>query len=177
MKSNAAGKKLRMIIFSSLMIALSVVLGYISIDVAPNFKISLANVPVMFTGMVLGPIFGLLVGIITDVLNFILKPSGPFHFGFTLTNGLYGFLPGLFYLFLKKKASSFMSIKNIAVTVFVTEFIGSVVLYTYFLSSLYGGGFIAMLPIRLLKGIVMALIQTVIIYILFNNLNKTKYFN
>jgi riboflavin transporter len=70
----------------------------------PAVRIDLIAIPVILAGVILGPIFGLTVGIITDILAFLLFTSafGPYHLGFTLNLALTGLIPGLFVLGIKK---------------------------------------------------------------------------
>jgi len=70
----------------------------------PAVRVDLIAIPVILAGVILGPIFGLTVGIITDILAFLLFTNafGPYHFGFTLNLALTGFIPGLFVLVIKR---------------------------------------------------------------------------
>jgi len=70
----------------------------------PAVRIDLIAIPVILAGVILGPLFGLTVGIITDILAFLLFTSafGPYHVGFTLNLALTGLIPGLFVLLIKK---------------------------------------------------------------------------
>lgn len=174
MKSNANVSSSKALVFASLLISLSVVFGYVTtIYFTPSFRISLANVPIIFSGMVLGPFYGFGVGAISDVLNFILKPAGPYHFGFTFTNGMFGFIPGIIFLYFRKiNVKELFSLKNITICVAITEIIGSVLLYTYFLASMYGTGFLLMLPVRVFKGLVMIIVQVIIIYFLLKTFKR-----
>lgn len=58
-------------------------------------KISLAFVPLSMCGWLLGPIPGLVCGVVSDILGATLMPTGPFYFGYTITNGLRGLVYGL----------------------------------------------------------------------------------
>lgn len=69
----------------------------------PMLRIDLIPVPVVLAGLILGPIYGLFVGIITDVAGHFILPQGVFHLGFTLNMALVGFLSGAMMQILKKK--------------------------------------------------------------------------
>ncbi len=79
----------------AMLIALQVVLNrFISIQ-SPAFKISFSFIPVMFSGVLFGPLAGALVGGISDFLGAMLFPFGAFFPGYTLTAALSGAIYGL----------------------------------------------------------------------------------
>ncbi|MDO4289470.1 MAG: ECF transporter S component, partial [Eubacterium sp.] len=54
------------------------------------------------SGFILGPTAGFIVGFISDLLCFFIKPAGPYFIGFTLAMGLTGMIPGLLWTLMKK---------------------------------------------------------------------------
>ena len=52
----------------------------------------------MYAGIALGPVYGAIVGALTDILCTIIRPMGAYMPLFTLTNALMGILPALFFL-------------------------------------------------------------------------------
>lgn len=115
MKSNAFQQKrskIRMttnvMVRASLLTATSVLLKsifevYIPLAGLPALRINLTSVPIILSGIICGPLAGLLTGTLSDILCFIIKPSGPYFLGFTLTCALTGLIPGLIFKYLKKK--------------------------------------------------------------------------
>lgn len=84
-------------------------------------NISLGVVPVMFAGAALGPVIGLEVGALADIITFLLFPKGGAYFpGFTITYGLIGLIPGL--LLYKRKTSFLRTLLGVAVTHLVCSF-------------------------------------------------------
>jgi ECF transporter S component (folate family) len=80
----------------------------------PMLRLDLIPVPVVLAGVILGPFYGLAVGIITDVAGHFILPQGVFHPGFTLNLALVGFLSGyLMRLFKSKKLKISISTLNI----------------------------------------------------------------
>lgn len=49
--------------------------------------------PIILSGFVLGPRAGFWVGAVSDVLGYIMFPTGPFFPGFTITQALTGYIP------------------------------------------------------------------------------------
>lgn len=105
------GKKNRMktdtMVKVGLMIALSVVLKlvlevYVPLAGLPALRINFTSVPIILSGIICGPLAGLLAGALSDVICFVVKPGGAFFPGFTLSSALVGFIPGLIYKYMKK---------------------------------------------------------------------------
>ena len=95
------------IVRAGLFISMSLVLKvlfevYIPLAGIPALRINFANVPLMLSGIILGPFAGFLTGAAADIINFIAKPSGPYFPGFTLASGLCGLIPGIIFKYLKR---------------------------------------------------------------------------
>ena len=94
----------RKIVFAGLLIAMGIVLKMFEISVTPNFRIGFTTVPTIFSGILLGPVYGFAIGFLSDFIQFVIKSDGgAFHLGFTLTSALYGLIPGLIAMMVKKK--------------------------------------------------------------------------
>ena len=106
MKSNAKTRT-RKLVTCGLLLALSVVLKivfevYIPIGGLPTLRVNLTAIPIFLSGIIAGPVFGFAVGALSDILCFLIKPSGPYFPGFTLVSALSGLLPGLIFVFRDK---------------------------------------------------------------------------
>lgn len=78
--------------------AIAVVANIFTIDTGLRyFVISLVAIPCFFAGVLLGPIDGFLVGIISDLLGCLIHPIGPFMPLITLSTGLFGLIPGVIF--------------------------------------------------------------------------------
>ena len=165
----------RKIVFAGLLIAMGIVLKMFEISVTPNFRIGFTTVPTIFSGILLGPIYGFAIGFLSDFIQFVIKSDGgAFHLGFTLTSALYGLIPGLIAMMVKRKNIE-LSLKHVVFIVVLCEIICSIILNTAFLIQMYGYATIAMIPQRLIKAVVMIFLNSAIIYFLYNNTkNKIK---
>ncbi|MFA9421994.1 MAG: folate family ECF transporter S component [Sedimentibacter sp.] len=235
MRSNTDTQKFTslMIVRAGLFMAMSLVLKvlfeiYVPIAGIPALRITFASIPIILSGMVLGPAAGFITGAATDIINFKIKPGGPFFPGFTLASALSGFIPGIIYKYLKKEINfnwlntlfisllsvGFVSVfiynglltfdngimydgktlnvlyiigffalvvayllipikltsstkdlnmNKIVFTISITQLITSIILNTYFLSVLYGKGFIIFLPARILTNFFTIPLYSVII--------------
>lgn len=109
MRCNTAQKKFTplMIVRAGLFISMSLVLKvmfeiYIPIAGMNVLRINFTSIPLILSGIILGPFAGFLTGAAADIINFIAKPSGPFYPALTIVSGLVGFLPGVIYKYTKK---------------------------------------------------------------------------
>lgn len=99
----------RKITLAALLTSISIVLTrFVSIIVPlggyPSLSLDLGSVPIIMSGILLGPIFGGIVGFSSDIIGFFINGrGGVFHFGFTLNAVLTGIIPGLIYLLVKEK--------------------------------------------------------------------------
>lgn len=240
MRSNTDSQKFTSltIVRAGLFIAMSLVLKvvfeiYIPLAGIPALRINFASIPLMLSGIVLGPATGFIAGAAADIINFMAKPGGPFFPGFTLVSALSGFIPGLIYKYLKKdinynllntifisllsvgfvsvfmfnglltfeggimyggeplnpvyivgffmlvtiyliipikikSANSNLSMNKIVFAVSVTQLITSIILSTYFLSILYGKGFMIFLPARILTNFFMIPLYSIILAAILN---------
>ncbi|GHU53997.1 hypothetical protein FACS1894132_07800 [Clostridia bacterium] len=88
-------KSLKTLVVVAMLIAISTVLSFYTIQPAPWLKINFCFLPIATIGMLGGPILGLLSGMICDVTDFLVHPNGPFLPLYTLIGGLQGLIYGL----------------------------------------------------------------------------------
>lgn len=75
-------------------VALALAFRAVPAPPVPGGFFRFAALPIILSGFILGPRCGLWVGAISDVVEFLLFPTGkPFFPGFTLTQALTGALP------------------------------------------------------------------------------------
>ncbi len=142
--------------------AVSVILGYLKIPVTSLIEIRFTNLPIAVGGALLGPVAGGLVGALSDIVQYLAKPTGPFFPGFTISSCVTGIIFGLV-LKSKNEPASSISIKRIILAEVLVTLLVSLPLNSLWLSMLYGNGFIAVLSSRLLKELVMFPINTVLL--------------
>jgi len=122
-----------------------------------SVKISLAHLAVAPTAMLFGPVAAGIQGALSDFLGYLLRPSGPYFPGFTLTALLLGVVYGI--LFFKTKRSLWQIIlARVIVAVFI-----NICLNTIFLAMLYGPAQWAALPLRAAKNFLQLPIDCVLL--------------
>lgn len=100
-------KALKVTVATSMLIAISVILRAFGLMVplggAAAMRISLDGVFYKLPGILFGPLYGAIAGGLTDIIAYIVKPSGGYIPLMTFTNILGGFLPAALYLYFKKR--------------------------------------------------------------------------
>lgn len=122
----------RMISYISVFVAISVVVNVLRVGV-----LSFGGFPIIFSGFVLGPLAGFIVGGLADVISFIIRPSGDFNILFTLTSALTGAIPILVVRFLGKEDAK-LPLWKAFVGIAVGQLITSVLLAPLFLALFMG---------------------------------------
>ena len=154
-------KTTRNLITASLLAATAIVLTRFFGIPLGTVRISLGTIPIMLSGIVLGPFWGLATGTVADLVGVLINPQGGAYFpGFTLTTALVGFLPGFI---LRNKRPPLW---KLAVAIGVTELLCHVFLNTLWVGMIHGKAYLALLPSRIISRVVHFPIITGAIYFL-----------
>jgi ECF transporter S component (folate family) len=103
--------ELKTMIIVSFMSLLSMVLAaYLSIMIPlfgfPSLKFGFSQLPIMISGALFGPWWGMVAGVLEDLLELASGTVVSPYIGFTLNKALIGIIPGLVFLFAKKYPKS-----------------------------------------------------------------------
>lgn len=171
--------KVKKMVMLGVLVAMEVVLSrFLSIS-TPLVKIGFSFIPLVVLAMAYGPLYSAIGGAMGDFIGAILFPIGPYFPGFTASAFLTGLVFGLFLYkhqlpawekpecngIRKLGAYAKMAVYRYWRVVTASILIAVVVtlaLDTIWLHVLYGDGFIALLPSRLLKAGVMIPLQTIV---------------
>ena len=152
-------KKTSALAVCAMLAALALILNSVaSINIGPYVKIGFSGIPNQLMDYLFGPVSGCLFAGVLDLVKFFMKPDGPFFFGFTFNAMLAAFIYGCFYY--RRK----LTIWRVLAAKFVVILIVNVLLNTLWLDMLYGKGFLAILPMRALKNLIMWPIDSVIFF-------------
>ena len=147
---------LQRLTISAMLLAISVILGLFKIPLSQVSEIRLQFLPVAMDGMLFGPLYGGIVGALSDILSYIVRPTGPFFPGFTISAAVQGVIYGLFL-----RRSSGMG--RIIIAQAVDSIIVSLILVPVWLMMLYGNAFIPLFIARLPKVLIMFPINTILL--------------
>lgn len=154
-------KKTRILVFLGILISMYVVLTVMfDIPLSPSARIRFSFLPLSYAAGLFGPLFGGLVGGAGDILGWLYAPKGAYFPGLTLSAILSGAIYGLF-LYKRKKSILRITLAVLVVTLFI-----DLGLNTWWMTFIYGKGFFAVLPTRIIKCLIMFPTQIAMIYAL-----------
>ncbi len=108
-------KNLRSVVTAALLIAVHTVMAvFLSITVTQSLKISISFLANVVTGALFGPIVGMICGGIGDIVQYVIKPTGAYFPGFTISAMLSGLIYGTAFYnrFPKRKENNLTSEKE-----------------------------------------------------------------
>lgn len=150
-------KNIYTLIFASLIIAIRIALKQVFIPVGDGLNIYVGFLFTAVGGSVYGPVLALIAGAITDLIGFVIAPSGPFNPVFTLIEMLTTFL---YALFLYRQRITF---GRIFLTKLSVNLLGNIVANSLAMALLYGKGVYYYLIPRIIKNVVMLPFETVLL--------------
>lgn len=160
-------KETKVLTFCGMMGALAVVLGYVAtIKVGQYIRIGFSGLPNQVVDYLFGPWIGAIFGGAMDVIKWFASGDGNFFPGFTITAMLGAVIYGFF---LYKKP---VKVLNVVLSQLVVKIVCNIILNTLWLNMLYGQAIAAILPGRLLSNAIMLPIDSFIMFVMLNLVNK-----
>ena len=154
---------------AAMLTAIGIVLGFFKIPLSQIIEIRFGSLPLGVAGMSLGPGIAGIIGALIDVGGYLVKPTGPFFPGFTVS-GIVGGL--IFGAILYKKE---LSIPRVTIAVLVHTFVVGIIMNTFWLDFMYiKAGFLNTLWVRLPKELAMIPINIVLLYFLLAAFSRVK---
>ncbi len=167
MKNQNNLNKLKLVAVLAMLAALSIISGkFLGINVGEFMRFSLENMPIILAGMAFGPMAGLTVGILSDLVGCVMMGWTPIPW-VTVGAGAIGALAGGVSLLMRK--SRLPSVLITAVSVFVAHFVGSVLIKTIGLSAFYALPYVTLMLWRMLNYAVVGVIDGAIVHLLLKN--------
>ncbi len=160
--------RLKALVFMAMLSAVSIILGkYLAIPVGDILRFSFENLPIIFAGIVFGPVGGALVGTVADLVGCVLVG---YAINPLVTLGAFsiGCISGLVFRALKKYTRSGL-ILSVGITVGLSHLIGSVLIKTLGLSAFYSISFPILLLWRLLNYAIVGVLEGLILTFLLKN--------
>ena len=116
---------LRLLIFAALTVAMARALSLIpSIPIGPT-KFSFGFLARALCSLVCGPVMGMSVGFVEDILGYAIQPEGAFFFGYTISTMAGMLVYGLCF-YRARITVARLVLANVLVNVFVNALLGSV---------------------------------------------------
>lgn len=161
-------KDVRTLVAAAMLLAVTVVLSFYRLQLTEYIRIGFDSIAKELTGMFFGPMIGCMVGGLSDILSYIVKPVGGFFPGFTISAMAGGLIYGAF---LYKRP---LSLVRVAAANSVVAVVVNLGLNTYWLTLLYGDAFLALLPARAYKQLIMLPIDILLFYVLAKLLSRAN---
>lgn len=150
----------RMVVLAML-IAVSIILTrFLVIYLTNDIRISLGNIPIMLAGVWFGPLWGLIVGFVADVVGSTVFSAYGWYAPMTFTPMVMGLLAGLL-AHIPEKRNTMMRWGIVTMSCNIP---GTMLWTTLCLSWMYGSPFWVLLPARLVLYIFIALGEGLILY-------------
>ena len=144
---------------TGIFLAAQVVLGsYGTIEVTDSLKISLSHLALAPTAIFFGPVVAAMQGALSDIVGYLIKPTGPYFPGFTLATLLLGLIYGI------SLYKTTHTLPRIIVTRVIVMILVNLLLNTVCLVLLYGPSRMATFPIRAAKNIVQLPFDCILLY-------------
>ena len=163
--------KIKQTILAGLLLATTIVLSrFLSIK-TPIVVISFSFIPIMLSGMLLGPWWAMIICGLSDLIGALLFPFGAYFVGYTITSALAGLTYGLF-LQRKNNKTNKKLILNLIISSLIVLILCNGVLNSIWIYITAKKAIMAILPTRLLKQIIMLPIHVIVLYFLNLGLDK-----
>ncbi|MBM7581636.1 ECF transporter S component (folate family) [Caldicoprobacter guelmensis] len=169
--------RIRKMAYTGLLTAISIILTRFfaaNINILGVFalRLSFGEVPIMLSGILLGPVYGVACGALSDIIGYAINPvGGPYFPGFTLTAALTGLIPNLMARYYRNN----WNWPSITVIVTVTTII-TVLLNTLWLSWMFDKAYFALLPPRVIGRTILLPAHVIIIRIVLKHTQRVFHF-
>lgn len=161
---------------TGLLIAMRTVLAvFLSFPITPTLRISVSFLANVIIGVLYGPVVGFVSGAVGDLIQFVIKPTGAFFPGWTLSAALSGLIFGLF--FYKRFPKKVFDIKYMILCVLALTaemVLINLLLGTFWCVLMYGKGFDFYFTSRFMKNIIQLPINVFITYVILVLVKKVK---
>ena len=163
-------KSVKTITAMAMFAAIGIILGSLTIHIGDFIKIGFSSIANQFVYYLFGPAVGGFYGGALDILKYLVKPTGVFFPGWTLSAMIAGVIYGCF--FYKKK----LSIGRVLAAELVVSVVCNIFLGTLWLTIMYEKGFVALLPVRILKNLAMWPVNSFLFYTMTWTMEQSRVF-
>lgn len=164
--------KIKKIIIAGLLLATTIVLSrFLSIK-TPIVVISFSFIPLMLSGILLGPWWTMMIAGLADLIGALLFPFGAYFVGYTITSLITGFVYGLFLHRKDEKLNTKKFVLKLIISCLIVLIVCNGLINSLWIYITSKKAIMAILPTRLLKQIVMLPIEVVIMFFINLGLDK-----
>ena len=149
-KRKSVFQSVQMLTLSAMMAAISVLIGIFCKSLLNFgeglFRVTFENLPIIFSGILFGPVVGGMVGIVSDLVSYLLSPQ-TYPPNLIVTFGAFavGFVSGIMARFVVKKHG----VAQIILSASIAHVIGSMIIKPIGLYQFYGIAVLFRIPLYL----------------------------
>ncbi len=151
-------RSVRSIAGSGLLAAAGAAIKSLSIDFGPLLRINFAFLTFALSGFLYGPLVAGMTATVVDIIGYLLKPTAPYFFGYTLNAFLNGFLYGLWLY--ERQVKLWRCFAACLTSMVVVSFL----LNPLWLHIQYGEAFWALVALRVPKNAILLPINTLLLF-------------
>jgi ECF transporter S component (folate family) len=164
------------IVFAGVLIAMHIIFArFISIPVGQILRISISGVPLVLSGLWLGPVTGGICGLIGDLIGCAINGYAPNPF-ITIATVLVGLIPGLFCKFMVGDKPGVKRFLRFLLVIAITRFLSSQLLTTFGLSVMYGMPFTATFISRFASTTVVTLVDAFLSELIYSRVRISEFY-
>ncbi len=150
----------------AMLLAVQILLGFVgTINIGNAIRITFTYLAVATTAYLFGPIPAMINTALSDIIMYLLRPTGAFHPGFTLTAALAGLVYGLF--FYRRRITA----RRVVLAKLIVDII-TLLLNTLWLHQLYGNAYVALLLPRAIRAMLQLPLDVLLLMALFSSLAR-----
>lgn len=154
-------KDTKMLVFAALMIALRLILKLVYIPLAPGLQINTAFIANALGAMVFGPVVAAICAVITDILGFVMNPTGVYFVPFVLTEVAGSVIFALFFYRVKVTPVRVM-LSRFCICFFVNVVLQTPIMIWYYKLFLPNSTYLLTIP-GIIKNLFMFPIESVVL--------------
>ena len=159
------GGNLQLLAVSAFLAALSIICGkYLALSLGNVLRFSFENLPILLAGMMFGPLVGMTVGVVADLIGCVMVAYA-INPLVTLGAACVGLLGGVLFHVTKKLPLLWQT----CITVILTHLVASVLVKTFGLAQYYEMPFHILLLWRLLNYAVVGVAEWLLLYTVLKN--------
>lgn len=156
---------LRLLAVSAFLAALSIICGkYLALSVGNVLRFSFENLPILLAGMMFGPLVGITVGVVADLIG-CLMVAYAINPLVTLGAACIGLLGGMLFRLTKKLPLFWQT----CITVILTHLVASVIVKTFGLVQYFDMPFHVLMLWRLLNYAIVGVAEWLLLYTVLKN--------
>ena len=155
-------KSVRYLALLALFIGIKTVLAGVYIPVSENLRISVTFLVTTVEAAIFGPAAGIISGAVTDILGYMLFPTGPFFIGYTITAMSSLLIYSLFFYRRQISVAKIIGAKTLV------NYLVNVLMGSLWSSIMFGKAYMFYMAKSLVKNSILLPAEIIMIIIVFN---------